>query len=104
MKTHPLRSPIIVLPFTESFVVMLAWTLLLPLDTFLKQRILNRARRLRSRIRRSPSSASQARWEKRRQRTPRLCALGKDSIATPAYVNSEIALHAGSSKTSMLRS
>lgn len=41
----PLILPLLVL--LAPLFLMLAWTLLLPLDTFLKQRILNGARRLR---------------------------------------------------------
>ncbi|MEK7563297.1 MAG: UDP-N-acetylmuramoyl-tripeptide--D-alanyl-D-alanine ligase [Patescibacteria group bacterium] len=90
IETHPLRSLIIVLPFTESFVVMLAWTLLLPLDTFLKQRILNRARRLRSAHPEITVIGVTGSMGKTTTKELLACALGKDAIATSAYVNSEI--------------
>lgn len=90
IETHPLRSLIIVLPFTESFVVMLAWALLLPLDIFLKRRILNSARTLRLAHPEITVIGVTGSMGKTTTKELLACALGKDAIATPAYVNSEI--------------
>ncbi|OGJ61573.1 hypothetical protein A3C37_01405 [Candidatus Peribacteria bacterium RIFCSPHIGHO2_02_FULL_53_20] len=79
-----------VLILLQPLSVILVWAALFPLDTFLKRRILNRARLLRKAHPELLVIGVTGSMGKTTSKELIGCVLGNAAIATPTYVNSEI--------------